>query len=252
MDLSRHIARLASDLVAIDSRSRQPSADAVERCLAELPGFDVERIDYRDAAGVDKRVAVARRGRGPCLALCGHVDTVEDAGWTADAFAPRIDGGALHGLGAVDMKGPLASMLAAARVTTAPIMVLLSADEETTKAGAEALANRSAMVRAQAPAAIVIGEPTGLAPVRGHRATIEFTVRATGVQAHTATGQGRSAVWDLVAFLAEAAALRREILSDPRWADPDFDPPASDLNVVIADAGGPLNVTAGRAVARLA
>ena len=45
--------------------------------------------------------------------------------------------------------------------------------------------------------AILVAEPTSLAPVRGHRSHIAFTCVATGVQAHSSTGKGRNANWDL-------------------------------------------------------
>lgn len=251
IDISQRVVGLASDLVAIDTRARCASHAAVERCLAELDGFEIERIDFRDAAGVEKRAAVARRGRGPMLAFCGHVDTVEAVGWTREPHRPEVAGGVLHGLGAADAKGPLASAVVAAASTAAPVTLVVTCDEETDHAGAIAVKTRSRLLRQSPPSGIVVLEPTGLAPVRAHRATCVLTATATGVQAHTATGRGRSAVWDLVAFLARVDAIRRR-LPDLVAPDPDFDPLVCDVNVVVAEGGEQLNVTAPTASARLA
>ena len=72
------VARLAADLVAIDSRSSLSNLAVAERIEAELAGFEVERLDYRDAAGVAKRALVAHRGPPGGYALSGHMDTVPD------------------------------------------------------------------------------------------------------------------------------------------------------------------------------
>ena len=127
MEYLDRIAPLAQDLVRIDSRSARPNAAVAERLLAELQGFEVERLDYTDAAGVAKCVLVAARGTGG-LSLSGHMDTVPDTGWTDDPWSGRIDGDTLHGLGSTDMKGPVAALVAAARALpeAVPVALLLS------------------------------------------------------------------------------------------------------------------------------
>src|SRR5271165_5461055 len=59
IDLAPAIAELTRDLVALDSRSFVTNIAVAERIERELQGFEVERIDYQDAAGVAKRVLVA-------------------------------------------------------------------------------------------------------------------------------------------------------------------------------------------------
>lgn len=246
------IVRIASKLVGIDSRSDRSNIDALEAVLHELPGFEIERLDYVDDLGVSKRVAVARNRPGRCIAFCGHLDTVPDAGWQHDPFRLRIEDGVMRGLGAVDMKGPLASLVLAARqaAKSAPVMLVLTADEETSKAGAKTLVKRSRMLAEVPPEAIVIAEPTEMIPVRAHRASIEFAVEAEGVQAHAATAIGRSAAWPLVDFLQQVNDLRPFIRST--MSDPDFDPPVCDVAIKLYDSGNALNVTAAKAAAILA
>src|SRR4051812_39780924 len=100
----RDVASLAAELVAIDSRSFVSNLIVAERIEAALGGFEVERLDYADAAGVAKRALVAHRGGAGGLAFSGHMDTVPDTGWQDDPWSGRIEGGVLHGLGSTDMK----------------------------------------------------------------------------------------------------------------------------------------------------
>src|SRR5260370_40340951 len=105
MTQSSLVLALAHDLVALDSRSTVSTLAVAERIEAALAGFDIERLDYRDAAGIAKRAIVARKGKGSGgLALSGHMDTVPDTGWTTDPWSAAIEGGRLHGLGSADMK----------------------------------------------------------------------------------------------------------------------------------------------------
>src|SRR6516164_9462320 len=258
-DYSRPVMELARDLVMIDSRSsicNYPIADRIEAALA---GFELERLDYRDRNGVEKRALVAHRGPTAAadaeggLALSAHMDTVPDTGWLSDPWSGRIADGRLFGLGSTDMKGPLAAAIVAAQALPAhvPITLLITTDEETTKAGAREIAERSELARAARPRAILVVEPTGLVPMRGHRAHVQFTAVATGVQAHSSTGRGRNANWDLLPFLVEMRTLHDRLRQDPGLQDKAYDPPFSDFNLVLDNHGSAANVTVPKATATI-
>lgn len=239
---------LAAELVRIDSRSHLSNIPVADRLEAELAGFDIERLDYLDEAGVPKRALVARRGGPGGLALSGHMDTVPDTGWSDDPWGGRVKGGVLHGLGAVDMKGAVAACVVAARRATRATL-LLTADEETTKLGAKAIAARSVLARGLE--GIVVAEPTGLLPVRGHRSSTNIAATARGVQAHSATGKGVNANWALIPFLADMRALHERLRADPSLRDVAYDPPFCDFNLVLDNHGTATNVTPARATARI-
>ncbi len=246
-------AGLAAELVRIDSRSAVSNLPVAERVEQALAGFEIERLDYLDANLVPKRALVAHRGGTGGLAFSGHMDTVPETGWSEDPWSGRIADGWLHGLGSTDMKGPLAACIVAARGLPAavPVTLLVTTDEETTKAGARIIAARSALARRAAPAAILVAEPTRLRPVRGHRAHIAFTAVATGIQAHSSTGKGRNANWELVGFLAEMKAIHARLRDDASLQDPGYDPPFSDFNLVIDNHGAAVNVTVPVATVRI-
>lgn len=246
------VLRLAADLVAIDSRSSVSNIPLADRLEAALPGFDIERLDYADANGVAKRALVAHRGPKGGYALSGHMDTVPETGWTDPPWTPRVADGVLHGLGSADMKGPVAACVTAARGMPAdvPVTLLLTTDEETSKQGARTIA-ASALARSLGLKGIVVAEPTGLAPVRGHRSHIEYTAVATGVQAHSSTGLGVNANWALIPFLAEMKTVFERLRHDPAFQDAAYEPPFSDFNLVIDNHGTAVNVTVAKATARI-
>ena len=113
------------------------------------------------------------------------------------------------------------------------------------------IAQHSELVRRTKPAGILVVEPTTLIPVRGHRAHIAFTCVATGVQAHSSTGKGHNANWDLIPFLVDMKQVFERLRSDDSLQDRDYDPPFSDFNLVIDNHGTAVNVTVPRATARI-
>ena len=252
-DYAGAVTELARDLVRIDSRSPLSNRPVAERIEAELADFEVERLDYRDRNGVEKRALVAHRGGKGGLALSGHLDTVPETGWRSDPWSGRIEEGRLQGLGSTDMKGPMAAAIVAARAlpTQVPITLLLTTDEEITKAGAREIAQRSVLVREAAPEGIVVVEPTRMVPMRGHRVHIVFTAVASGIQAHSSTGRGRNANWDLLPFLMDMRALHERLRNDADLQDPDYDPPFSDFNLVLDNHGSAVNVTVPKATATI-
>ena len=251
------VTALTRDLVMIDSRSFVSNLKVAERVEAALAGFEIERLDYVDPAGVAKRVLVAFKGPAGAtggLAFSGHMDTVPDTGWMANPWAADVDAdGFMHGLGTTDMKGPVAALITAARALpdSVPITLLITTDEETTKQGARLMTERSALVKRIKPSAILVAEPTSLGPVRGHRSHIAFTCVATGVQAHSSTGKGHNANWDLLPFLMDMKAVFERLRTDPSLQDTNYDPPFSDFNLIIDNHGAAMNVTVPKATARI-
>lgn len=250
-DLARAALDLARDLVRIDSRSFVSNLAIAERIEVELSGFDVERLDYTDDAGVPKRALVARRGPPGGLAFSGHMDTVPDTGWQEDPWSGHIADGLLYGLGSADMKGQTAAAIVAARAVPdgMPVTLLITTDEETTKGGAKAIAERSQLARGVA--AILVVEPTSMVPMRGHRAHVQFTANATGIQAHSSTGRGRNANWDLIPYLSAMREIHERLRTDSTLQDPAYDPVFSDFNLIVDNHGTAVNVNVPRATATI-
>jgi len=253
-DPADDVAALARALVQMDSRSRLSNLEVAERIEAALEGFEIERIDFADPAGTPKRALVAHRGGAGGIAFTGHMDTVPDTGWTDDPWSGRVDAdGVLHGLGSTDMKGPLAAAIVAARglPPEVPVSLLITTDEETTKQGAREIVARSELARRAALRGILVVEPTGMVPVRGHRSHILYTAVATGVQAHSSTGKGRNANWTLLPFMQDMHAIFERLRTDPALQDAAYDPPFSDFNLIVDNHGAAVNVTVPKATATI-
>jgi len=166
------------------------------------------------------------------LVLSGHTDTVpyNAERWTDDPFALTERDGKLHGLGTADMKGFFAAALhAIARFEPgqlrAPITLLGTADEESTMNGARALAEQGERLGRYA----IIGEPTGLQPIRKHKGVFYLQVTVGGRAGHASNpALGVNAIDGLHLVLAGLQSWRDTI--GERYRDDDFEVPTPTLN----------------------
>lgn len=251
----------ARSLVAVPSVSKDsngPISDVAELHLRALK-FKVERQQFLDPFGVLKVNIIARRGPGTGgLAYFCHTDVVPVTSWSvADhgPFEPTVRDGRLFGRGSCDMKGSLASMLAAAaRTGTAqfhsPLYIVCTADEEVGFHGAKKVAEDSQMYREMVAAQTraIIGEPTELNVVYAHKGIYGFRVISRGVAAHSSTRNGINANVAMIPFLSEMKTIHDETLADPAWRNDDFDPPWISWNIGINDHYCAVNITAPESV----
>ncbi|MCK6479136.1 MAG: M20/M25/M40 family metallo-hydrolase [Planctomycetes bacterium] len=171
---------LLRDLVAIPSVSGNEAA-AAARAAEALRGEGLSPV----VSG--RNVWCAAGSGGPVLLLNAHLDTVPPTErWTRDPFAPSVEGGRLHGLGAGDDKASVAAMAAAfARMAREGIpgrlVAAFTCDEETGGQGLEVCRGEF-----PAPDAAVVGEPTGLRVATAQRGLVRIEAVAEGRAAHAA------------------------------------------------------------------
>jgi acetylornithine deacetylase len=193
--------------------SNKAVVDALATWLDGL-GFACEVLAVPHRPG--KYNLIAAKGAGPGgLVLSGHSDTVpyDQNAWTSDPFQLTERGGRLHGLGICDMKGFLAMAVQVAgefagRDLRQPLIVLATADEERAMDGAKAL------VAAGRPKAryAVIGEPTGLKPVRMHKGIFMESIRVLGRSGHSSRPDlGVNAIEGMHRVLSALLAFRDEL-----------------------------------------
>ncbi len=243
-------------MVAFDSVSSKSNVEVtnqIEDWLKQL-GCEVERVDYIDANGVSKSNILGKIGSGEGgLAYFGHSDVVPATTWVFDEhgpFEPTIKDGKLFGRGTTDMKGSVACFLAAMesvkdKQLTAPVYFCCTADEEVGMRGAEQVVKNSSMYREMVAgqARAIIGEPTMLDVVHGHKGGCSIVVTSKGRAAHSSTKEGTNANWKMIPFLAEMKALNDELESDPKWQNEEFTPPTMTMNIGINDHTGAINIT---------
>ena len=164
----------------------------------------------------DKANLIATLGSGPGgLVLAGHTDTVPfDAGrWRFDPFGGIEADGRIYGLGTADMKAFLALALDAAQEFQAsdlrqPLIILATADEESSMAGARALAAAKQPLGRHA----LIGEPTGLKPVRMHKGILMEAIRLEGRSGHSSNpALGVNALEGMHQVMGELLRWRTEL-----------------------------------------
>jgi acetylornithine deacetylase len=171
-------------LVAFDTRN-PPRAIGTggifEYLRAQLPGFEVAVTDY--GAGAVTLHAV--RGQ-PRLLFNVHLDTVPDSpAWSADPHVLRVTGDRAIGLGACDIKGAAAALLAVAEATDGPLALLFSTDEEANDARCIA----GFLADAPAYEAVVVAEPTRGEAVLAHRGIQSVLMRFAGYAGHASGEQ---------------------------------------------------------------
>lgn len=197
----------------------------------EQRGFRIAIQELPGPAGKANLLATLGSGEGG-LVLSGHSDTVpyDEGRWSSDPFAVTERSGRLHGLGTTDMKSFFALVLAAteglqASMLRAPLVVLATADEETSMAGAKALAVGAEL----GPRHAVIGEPTDLRPVRMHKGILMERIRVEGRSGHSGDpGQGHSALEGMHTVIRELLAWRDEL---QRQTNEAFPVPVATLNL---------------------
>ena len=211
--------------------SNRPAAERIAGWLEGL-GFAVELMEVPGHPG--KLNVIGTLGRGPGgLVLAGHMDTVpyDEQGWNSDPFKLTERDGRYFGLGVSDMKGFIALAIeAASRVRpqdlAQPLIVLATADEESSMSGARALA---AAGRPKARYA-VIGEPTRLKPVRMHKGILMEAVKLIGHSGHSSDPHlGKNALEGMHKAIAALLAYRDEL--QQRHHDPHFKIPTPTLNL---------------------
>ena len=244
--------QVTRELIAFNSISANSNAAVSDYLHEQLgrAGFTVERITYQDAGGVEKVNLVGRKGEGKGgLALLGHSDTVPVDGWESDPFSAEIRDNRIYGRGSCDMKGALATMLAAGASfepsdLSAPVYLVFTADEEVGCWGAAEVSERSELLADNGLRYGIICEPTRMEVVRAHKGAVFMRGKTEGRAAHSSTGRGVNANLAMIPFLSEMKAIHDELRSDPTHLNDEFDPPFSDWNIGVNDGGIALNMTA--------
>lgn len=219
--------------------SADPQLDQGNRAVIDLlaewledSGFAVEIMPLPGAPAKANLIATLGSGSGG-LVLSGHTDTVpyDDGKWQHDPFRLTQDGQRLYGLGTADMKSFLALAIEACRELRAedlqePVILLATADEETSMSGAKALVERHMPQARHA----VIGEPTGLRPVRMHKGILMEAIHLQGCSGHSSDpALGNSALEAMHRVIGALLAWRDEL--QRHYRNPLFAIPVPTLNL---------------------
>jgi len=187
------------------------------------------------------------------IVLSGHSDVVPvaDQNWSSDPFGMVERDGLLFGRGACDMKGFLAAALAVApdyayRALRRPIHFAFTYDEEVGCVGAQDLV-RELQRRELSPAMAIIGEPTSMHIVEGHKGCCEYSTHFHGLEGHgSAPDRGVNAVEYAVAYVTRLLELSAA-LKHRAPVGGLFEPPWTTINIGRLAGGVAHNVIANHA-----
>ncbi len=196
-------------------------------------GFTTKRIE---------KCLIAYNDPNPNIGFVGHTDTVDYESWDGDPFTLQEFGDKLVGLGACDMKGGVASILAAISkidLNKNKIALYFTNDEEIDFGGIKTIKDMIV------PENIIIGEPTNVIPIYGTKGLLELRVEFYGIKCHSSTpDKGVSAIMETVKFINELNTYyENEIKLD---TIDDYEVPYTTMNIGMINGGETLNSVPGK------
>jgi acetylornithine deacetylase len=240
---------LLAKLIAFNTVSRESNLALIEFIRDYLSDLGVAcELDYnaeRSKANLFATIGPDDRGG---VVLSGHSDVVPVAGqdWTVEPFQLTERDGKLYGRGTADMKGYIACVLAAvpgflAQPLRLPLHLAFSYDEEVGCLGVRSLLSELAS-RPHKPIACIIGEPTELKPVLGHKGKLAMRCQVQGAACHSAYApQGVNAIEYAARLIGKLGEIGEQ-LAQPELHDQRFDPPFSTVQTGVIQGGRALNI----------
>ncbi len=240
-------------LVAFPTVSRDSNLELIDWVEGYLGSHGIASVRVPNADGT-KSALYAQGGQSAenGVILSGHTDVVPVDGqdWTSDPFALTERDGRLYGRGAVDMKGfdalaIWACVEAQRRDIARPIQLALSYDEEIGCTGAAEMIGQMAERLPRARAAI-IGEPSMMRPVTGHKGGKAYDLAIHGYEIHSSLmDRGVSAIHEAARLIQWSNDRNAEnAAAAPSEMAAIFDPPFTTLHVGRIEGGTAHNITA--------
>jgi acetylornithine deacetylase len=241
-------------LVSFPSVSRDGTKEVVDWVAQYLASHDIEffRMDTEDGRNSAIYAHVGPKIDGGIL-LSGHLDVVPVDGqdWTSSPWEVTERDGRYYGRGTCDMKGfdalALHTLVQAKNQTLSkPLQIALSYDEEIGCTGAPPMIERILQDMPKA-ACSIIGEPSMMQAVTGHKGGILFDITMHGYEVHSSIMyQGVSAIMEGAKLIEWANGVNAaNMAATPHALAADFDPPYTNVHVGTISGGTAGNITAG-------
>lgn len=245
---------LLDRLVSYPTISTDSNVDMIGDLAEYLAGLGARGEVFADDSGTKANLFATLGPEGPGgILLSGHSDVVPvaDQDWTSEPFVLRREGDKLFGRGTCDMKGFIAASLVMARryadlSLTRPVHFAFTHDEETGCIGARALVPELT-ARGLRPDIAIIGEPTEMRVIEGHKGCCEYNTQFSGLEGHGSDPDaGVNAVEYAVRYVGRLLTLRAELIARAPSGS-RFRPAHTTLNIGRIAGGVAHNVIAGRA-----
>lgn len=235
-------------LVGIPTVSRDSNLDLINFVANYLDGYGIESHLVRDETGAKANLYATVGPDAPGgVVLSGHTDVVPIDGqdWSSDPFAPEVRDGRLFGRGTCDMKGFCALALALVpemQKLKRPIHFAFSYDEEVGCVGAPQMIREIAR-NVPEPAAVIVGEPTNMQIVTGHKGILHFRTHVRGYEAHSSQQHRGVPAIMYAARLINWMAEKQAQLAMGDQLDERFEPAFTTLHCGVIHGGTAHNIT---------
>jgi len=249
--LARQIASLdmIRRLVSMDTTSRNSNLELIGFIGEHLAGLGIESRLVHDETGRKANLYATLGPRDkPGIALSGHTDVVPVDGqdWSSDPWTVEERGGRLFGRGTADMKSFIAVVLTALpeilrRKPSSPIQLIFSYDEEVGCLGVRRLLDVLAKAPVR-PLACIIGEPTSMKVMVGHKGKKSMRCQVHGRECHSSLApQGVNAI-DYAAELVGKLRGMAKRMAEQGPFDGNFDVPYTTVHTGVIRGGTALNI----------
>ncbi|MCO7513874.1 acetylornithine deacetylase [Pseudomonas guariconensis] len=240
---------LLARLVGFATVSRDSNLELIAFVRDYLAGLGVHSELFHNAEGTKANLfaTIGPTDRGGVV-LSGHTDVVPVDGqaWSVEPFRLSEQDGRLYGRGTADMKGFIASVLAAVPAMLAeplkvPVHLAFSYDEEVGCLGVRSML-AALEQRPHKPRLCLIGEPTELKPVLGHKGKLAMRCQVHGAACHSAYAPYGVNAIEYAARLIGRLGEIGDGLARPEQHDTRFDPPFSTVQTGVIKGGRALNI----------
>ena len=240
---------LLAQLVRFDTTSRESNLALIDFVRTYLQDHGVAcELVYNDHKSKANLLATIGPAHVPGIVLSGHTDVVPVDGqrWSMAPFDLTEKDGKLYGRGTADMKGYIACVLSAVPALVQaslrmPVHIALSYDEEVGCLGVRSLIERF-HAQPVKPLLCVIGEPTELKPVLGHKGKLAVRCEVHGAACHSAYAPSGVNAIEYAALLISELVRLGETLKAPEQLNDAFDPPFSTVQTGLITGGKALNI----------
>jgi acetylornithine deacetylase len=241
--------QILAKLISFDTTSRNSNIPLIAWIEDYLDQFSIPhlRVDYETGSKTNLFATIGPDVAGG-IVLSGHTDVVPVDGqdWTSDPFTMIERDKHLFGRGTADMKGFIAVALALVPEflklkLRLPIHLAFSCDEEVGCKGVRPLVDYLKHSDKK-PSAAIIGEPTSMQVVNGHKSAVRFSTEVTGHESHSAlTDQGVNAIMVAGEIIHEINNIREDLIAQ---GDPTgrFNPPYSTIHIGVISGGTANNI----------
>ena len=248
-DVLKSAIAILRELIAFDTTSRESNLAIIEHIRSYLENLGIDsRITHDETNTKANLWATIGPTTTGGVVLSGHLDVVPVDGqqWSQQPFDMWQADGKLFGRGVVDMKGFIAVCLAMTpqllkQQLKVPVHFAFTYDEEVGCIGVHGLL-QDVVENLPLPRAVIVGEPTSMQIIGGHKGSRSYQTTVKGVPAHSSDPRlGVNSIMAAARLVSFLESLQKE-LADNHNPNCQFDPPWSTIDLGIINGGTANNI----------